>query len=815
MLKSTFTAFFRSFTRHPLYALLNMFGLSLGIAVFITLALFYRFETSFETWIPHADRIYVVENAWTLSAVTNDPEPWTNGSMLDDLKTDNPGLVGTRQLPTNVTIHIGAQSTLEQENLVDPDFFKVFDLPLAAGDKATALASPDGVVLSKAMADKYFPDGKALGKTIRLTDDEGTHDYRVSAVLKTIPDNTDHNFDVLRQLTRTFIDNQGNWHHYGNQRLETDLLLSGPAEAARLNAQYPAFADRHAANQFGTDVPHTILHSKVYPLTGLHLQDPKTHTSIAILGIVGVLAFLIAAINYINLATARAGMRAKEVAVRKTLGATQGTLRSQFLCEALLTTLIAALIGLSLVELSLPLINSFGDLKLRLDYVNEGLPLAAAGAFILLVGLLAGVYPAFVLAGFKPAQVLASSRSPAGGRLAIVTREVLVIAQFTVVVAFFIMIAGFFSQLHHMKTADIGFNRQGLMITDSTYDAALTNAQRDVIWTAFRAIPGVISVTASTSAPGDNSLTNNTDGAKKGYVGHKPSINWIIIGPDYFTTYQSHLVLGRLLDPARGDDVYFHWDDKGIHAADVGVVTNVVVNRSAVTQMGFKNPQEALNGLADFDGDRTIRIVGIIDDMRFRSPKDKIAPSVYALDLTPWSHAVTGVRYAGMSESDMRTRLQQAWRRIAPDVPFKAVSAVDNIDAYYKPDRNRSNLFAVGAGVAAFIGCIGLYGMAAFNTSRRAREVGLRKVLGASAGSVTRLLVTQFLRPVVIANLLAWPLAYIGLKNWLSQFDDAIPVTPVYFAAATAAAMAIALVTVAWLAFAAAATEPGKALRHE
>lgn len=814
MLRSTFTAFYRSFTRHPLYSILNLLGLSFGIAVFITLGLFFRFETTFEKWLPHADRIYMVQDSWTLSSVTTEPQPWTAGVVLEDLKADYPQTIGTRIWESNVTVHMGAQTTRESVILVDPDFFKVFDLVMMQGDKATALSSPDYVMVSQTMADKYFPGGKAMGKTIRLTDEQGTHDYRVSAVLKNLPFNTESKFDFVRLITSQYTSTVGGWKHYGSQRLQTALLLPGPERAAELNRGFLQFVDRHAAGNFGQDVPHTLLKVTVAPLVSLHLADEKTRTSVYVLGVVGILAFLIAAINYINLATARAGMRAKEVAVRKTLGATQSSLRTQFLCEALLTTVIAALIGLSLVEVGLPQINAFGNLHLKLDYSDEAIPLAIAGAFIVVVGLLAGLYPAFVLAGFKPAQVLASSRSPAGGRLAIRIREALVVVQFGVVVAFFIMVAGFLSQLEHMKTANVGFKRAGLMITDSTYDPAISDSQRTAIWAAFRAIPGVLSVTAGNGAPGDNSLTNNTTVLPPGYTGRAMSISWVITGPEFFTTYKANLAAGRYFDPSRGDDHYYNLvDGKRIMAAD-GTVTNVVINRTALKLLNFKSADAALGQVVTFD-DRKSRIVGVIEDMRFRSPKDPVPPTMYVYYDTPHDHTVTGLRYSGVSEPVMRARMQQAWRIIAPEVPFKVVSAEENIDEYYKPDRNRSNLFSVGAGVAALIGCIGLYGMAAFNTSRRAREVGLRKVLGASSGKVVGLLIGQFLRPVLLANLIAWPVAWYALTQWLSQFDDAVELNPLIFVAASAIALVIALGTVGGLALATARTEPGKALRHE
>ncbi len=817
MLGSTFTAFYRSFTRHPLYALLNLVGLSFGIAVFITLGLFFRFETTFDRWLPNIGRLSVVEMHWTINGVPAIPSPYTSGGILEDLRTDYQA-IGTRIRPENITVHSGTQVTQETEELVDANFFAVTGLGLLAGDTATALDAPDKVVLSREMLTRYFPGvspAAAIGKVVRLTGSEGTNNYRISGVAETPPDNSDISIDFMHALTPAYMAASQGWHNYGSQRLTT-LILSDPATVAHLGPLMSGFVDHHAAKDFAPDIPHKVMRISFYPLRKLHLQDPKTRTNVYTLGIVGLLAFFIAAINYVNLATARAGMRAREVAVRKTLGATQGMLRSQFLCEAALTTIIAALIGLSLVELSLPLINAAGGLGLKLDYVAEGLPLALACAFILLAGLAAGLYPAFVLAAFKPAQVLASSRTPAGGRWALRTREALVVVQFAVVVAFFIMIAGFFAQLRHIKSADLGFRPDGVLVTGSTWDAAITDGQRDAILSAFRATPGVVSVTAGQTAPGDDTENDSTSIAPDGYTGPTKSITWVITGPDYFTTYGGHLAAGRWLDAAHGDDEYPHDTAADFQQRTVlPKVINVLVNRQSLPLLGFASPQAALGHMATFNAIRRVRIVGVIENMRFHTLKDRLPSTLYVFEPKPYDHAVTGIRYAGVPEAVMRARLTAAWRRIEPDVPFTSKSALDNLDKYYKADRNRSNLFSIGAGIAALIGCIGLYGMAAFNTSRRSREIGLRKVLGASSGQVTGLLVGQFLRPVILANIIAWPLAYLALSQWLSQFDDAVAISPLYFVAATVGAVLIALVTVGGLALINARAEPGKALRHD
>ena len=353
-------------------------------------------------------------------------------------------------------------------------------------------------------------------------------------------------------------------------------------------------------------------------------------------------------------------------------------------------------------------------------------------------------------------------------------------------------------------------------MTNSTYDPALHDGQREAIWSAFRATPGVVAVTAGWTGPGNDDESDGGAIKPDGYNGPVKAIQWAMTGPGYFTTYGARLAAGRWLDPARGDDQYVHRDATGQKLPVVpNEVINVIINRKALKFLGYRSPEAAIGKTAVFDDTRHVRIVGVIEDMRFHSPKDPLPPTLYLLDPRPVDIAITGVRYAGVPENVMRDRLAAAWRSVVPEVPFKVVSATDNLDEYYKPDRNRSNLFSLGALIAALIGCIGLYGMAAFNTSRRSREIGLRKVLGASSGQVTGLLIGQFLRPVVVANIIAWPLAWFALQQWLAQFEDPIAISPLYFVAATVGAILIALVTVGGLALINARAEPGKALRHD
>ncbi|CAL4866399.1 hypothetical protein MMA231_00639 [Asticcacaulis sp. MM231] len=815
MLKSAFTAFYRSFVRHPLYALLNLLGLSFGIAVFIALSLLYRFETSYESWSPERPQIYMMGTRYHFPGMNDDIQMGSMGGLLEELKTAYPQIEGTRDWSGDVIVHKGAEVFGEQIELVDANFLTFLKVPMLRGDAATALAEPSRVVVSEAMARKYYGTTDAIGRPLTLSDVEGYKTYTVSAVIRDLPKNTDMKFGILRLLTpqRAALEPQ-TWHHWGSSQLFTFLKFKTATEAKAFETQMPAFTDRQVGNAFGADVkPHTLLELKVVPLSEIHLLDPKLKSAIVSLGLVGIVALALALINYINLATARAGMRAREVAVRKTLGAAPAVLRLQFLGEAVLTMLLAFLVALSGVELSLPLINSTGGLSLSLDYQNDGVWILSLLGAVVGAGLLAALYPAFVLAAFKPAQVLASSRAPGGGRMGGLVRAALAMVQFTAVVTAFVLIMGFIQQIDHIQKADIGFKRDNVMLINAFRNVGVSQAQRDAFMTSVRGVPGVIAASVGNAIPGDQNTVNSSNIVRPGQsdnISLSPTVNFSTVGTDYFELMGAKLIAGRFFDTQRGEDQMWDWAK-----IDKERVYNVIISRKAAKYMGFATPLAAIGQPATFSNDYHVRIIGVVEDMRFYNPNEAIPPKLYLFDAHA-AYAVVGmVRYQGVSEPQMRERLRGLWRQIAPGVPFEVASVAANLDKYYKPERDRSHLFSIGTGIAALIGCFGLYGLAAFNTSRRIREIGVRKVLGASRGQVVRLLLLQFLRPVAIASLLAWPLGALALQHWLAQFDDAISMPLWIFPAASAAALIIALMTVAGVAFGAASTEPGKALRHD
>jgi putative ABC transport system permease protein len=396
-----------------------------------------------------------------------------------------------------------------------------------------------------------------------------------------------------------------------------------------------------------------------------------------------------------------------------------------------------------------------------------------------------------------------------------------VVFQFAIAIAFTIATGVIVTQSSYLRHADLGFKRDGLILVDSFDNSEITGAQRSALLNLWRASPGVVSVTDSTVAPGVYHSLSATNFKLPGQTGDGPSMNYEVTGPDFLKTYGGRLIAGRALDEAFGQDE----SNVGESQADAGdrattpSISNVMINLNAVKTLGFKTPTDAIGKTLmqskDDGGFQTFRIVGVVDNIRFRSPRDTVHPTVYFFTAKYFSSPMAGVRYANADPKLVMERMQAVWRQVAPTVPFRGKTIENSLQTYYQSDDERGHLFTLGAVLAVAIGCLGLYGLASFNTARRVKEIGIRKTLGASTSDILKLLVGQFMRPVLLANLIAWPLAYVAMQNWLSGFDQKIGLSPLYFLAATLLTIVIAVGTVAGQAYAVARSEPAKALRDE
>lgn len=807
-------ALYRSLTRDKLYAALTIGGLAVGIATFLVLALHVRFETSFERWVPRYDRIYRVDTEIRFpGSPFNGAYPASMAGMLEQMREDFPGLVGTRirggsatpDGPKSGAVLRGGIATAEDVAQVDPSFFAVFALPMVEGDGARALADPSAVLLSRSAARRYFGGADPIGQTMTISMDAPAN-YHVAGVFEDFPASSDLHVTILIPIPKTPPPAEWAWYKWGSASVGTFLRFETPEAARAFAAKLPPFIDRRALSSAGPNVSKW-LSLPLVPIAEAHLKPAGPESAsrelmVTTLGTIGLLTLLIGIVNYVNLATARAGLRAREVAMRKVLGASRAALIGQFLGEAIATVAIAALLGLMLAEVGLPLVNAAGGTSLALSY-RWALPMLAG--ITLIVGLAAGFYPALVLSRFPAASVLASARAPGGGKAGARLREGLVVLQFGLAIAFLVGTVVMTVQMRHLRDADLGFRREGLITIESLADTKIGQDQARAFLAALRALPGVQSVGTANAAPGGEGTSNIDMVEQPGPPGTGPLLRLISAGPGFFETYRPRLLAGRLLDDAHAAD-----DASDTKRWPLG--RNIILNRRAVTALGFRTPEEAIGKTVGNPRPRTI--VGVIDELRFFSPRTADSAAYYIYTPNAVYQHIGAVRFTGDPRA-MLDAVQATWRRVIPQVPFRAATADRRLAGLYVEDERAMRLVGIGAGLAVLISCVGLWGLAAFSTARRVKEIGIRKTLGASAGDVVRLLVRQFLRPVLLANLLAWPLAWAASRAWLTGFGDRIALSPFYFLGASLIATAIAVLTVFGQSLRASRMSPAWALRSE
>lgn len=803
---------YRHLARHPGYAVLNILGLGIGVAAYLLISAYVQFQRSFDVWIPESDRMYLATTQLQFPGVTHEVMPGSMLGLADLLHEDYPDLKVVRLQEQSIGVRQGGEIFPEQISLVDGDFLDVFALRLTAGDRRTALSAPNGVLISEKMARKYFAGRAPVGQTMTLSGKNGAQTFNVVGVIETRPQHSTFKLDFVRAFSAAERPTDGTWRLWGQVGGYTVLKAPGRAAIDRLNGAMDTFVDRKAQGFFGPTAASSLVRIRFAPVRDAQVLDASIRSLLSILSVIGGLALAVATINYVNLATARAGLRAREVAVRKVLGARLSTLRLQFLTESVVLTLMAAVLGVGLALLARPILASEGS-GMDLDLASSWPNICGLLAVVVAAGLLAGVYPALVIAGFRPGAVLGASREASGGRMALRLREGLVILQFVVVIALALVLTGFWQQVERMKTLDLGFNKSQLLLVTSSYSDGLSQAQRLSVWNVLRTVPGVVTVAAGDQGPGDDHLTAAVSVIPPGFQGtpdQAPSLYMAITGPDYFPTYRATLLAGRWLSATYGAD------QLPKARPDPSLTTNVMISASAARSLGEADPARAVGRVFRIGSPAgpAIKVVGVVRDMRFRAPMGGANRMLFFFDPEPSNAPLTVVRYSG-SESQMRAALASAWRQVAPDVPFTAVSANENLDKAYRPFTNVIRMVGLGAAVAGALGAVGLYGLAAFNAARRGREVAVRKVLGASPWRVTRLITLQFLRPVMIASVLAWPVSYLALRTMQARFDDAAPVAPWQYLAVTVAILALAGLVVGSFVFATANVRPGQALRYE
>lgn len=809
MLRNWLTVAIRNLVKHPLFSAINILGLAVGLASCIVIILFVRDEVSYDRWIPDAARIYRTHVRYDFPGRAPLITTSSAGPTVPGLLQDYPQVIesGVRVVPIGPIVQLRGDVYAERGQAVDPSFFQVFDLPTAQGSKA--LDDPSTIILTERLARKYFRGASAIGETLTLTYNGHTKDMRVTGVLKDLPANSTLTIDFLIPLNVQDFP-PGNFENWGAQFMSSFVKLKPGADIAPVAADLAAFLKRHVNTQ-------QYMTLSIMSLPDLHLRAASGFSAgagastreriVAAFAVVAVLILAIASINFTNLATARATLRTREVALRKVVGAHRKHLIVQFIGESILVAGIALAVALVMVEAALPAINGLLQKEMGITYFGAGSILPHLVALVLAVGVLGGTYPAFYISNFAPARILkpAASGNPAGG---VSARQLLVVAQFAISIALIICTVVVHRQTEYMRQLDIGFAREGLLVVRELNQPA-AKAVAETLRQEIAKIPAVTAVTMSRDVPTDDN--NNETTIRKPGSAEDMSINLRLVDYGFFGAYGVPVLAGRDFSENFADDI----PNVGRDAPDRSI--NIIISRAAVKSLGFANPQAAIGQSLMFGGSSGRQspaiIVGVTEDMRYRSARDEMPPTMYFRNATFFRNM--SVRYAGLSESAAREAVGAVWRELVPGIPYRADFMASLIDNQYRAERTQGVMFTAFAVLAVIVAGLGLFGLAAFTAERRTKEIGLRKVLGARVPDVVLLLLWQFSQPVAIANLIAWPVAYFVMRDWLQTFEFRIGLSPLYFLGAGAAALAVAWITIVGHALKVARAKPVLALRYE
>lgn len=827
MWRNYLTVALRTLTRNRAYALVNICGLALGLAACLTILLYVRYESSFDSWLPDHERIHQVQATWhepgqPVSRSQHSPFP-----IRETLAAGFPEIEALTVLRAGKTVLMkDGQPMFLDAAAVDPSFFDVFRLEFVDGSAKRALADMNSVVLTESEAVRLLGTARAVGRTITLGAGEGRRDYPVAGVIRDLPGNSSLKLSLLyRHNPADFDSLPASDKGWGNMDQQHYVKLRPGADPAAINAELPAWEKRTIAPQLidgRSSSQADILDLKLVPIADVHLGDavqgaltpPGDARTLATFGIVALLILGMAVMNFINLSTARATQRAREVALRKVLGARRSQLVAQLLGESLLTAGIAMILALAMVEIAGEWIGAWIGADLKVRYTGEGGMLLSALGLFLLTGLLGGLYPAFYLSRFQPAEVLrankASAEAPGSGRL----RATLVVLQFAIAIGLIVCTSIIYWQTRYVQEVDPGYRRDGLIQIDSAWRFAGDSAEYEAARREILAIPGVVAAGRTNlgiAATNKSIQAVRAPGAPEGL-----SMGFYPVDADFFRTMDMRLLAGRFLGDSFAEDKVIRKDGDGV-AQPVGGGVNIVVNREAAKLIGFESPQAALGKTirVSLDGLDMVpsTIVGVVGDTRIRTARDAIEPLLYRYDPPRTSQVL--VRYAEARPLDVMAGLARVWRKFEPEIPFQGRFAEDVIAELYAAERARAALFAAFSALAVLIACLGLYSLATFATERRTKEIGIRKVLGARVRDIVRLLAWQFSKPVILANLVAWPVAWWTMRDWLNTFDARIPLSAGPFVLAGLVALAIAVVTVAGHALRVARLNPIHALRYE
>jgi len=794
MIKNYFRIALRNLWRHRVFSFINIMGLTVGIAACFLIFLYIRFELSYDAFNTKADRTYrVVADIKTPTETINAGGP--SWAVPPNLKDEFPEIEAFARFSDGSLLFRKGDIKFQEENAMfaDSAAFQIFDFKLLKGNPKTALKEQLSVVMSETAAKKYFGNiNNAVGQTLLMTSDN--HHVIVTGIMQDIPENSQIKPDVLvsmSTMTQKFnprLDTQ--WGNYGASAY---ILLKPGINARALQAKFPAFLEKRNGQQMKKSQMYATL--ILEPLRDVYLRSTRNGsktgniTNVYIFSIVAIFILLIACINFINLTTARAAERAKEVGIRKVVGAEKMQITRQFMSESVMLCLIAFVLAAGLSSLFLPLFNKLAGKTISTGIFSNGTDLLLLLLAAIGIGLLAGIYPALVLSSFKPVTVL-KGRFATGSK-GIMLRKGLVIAQFTISIALIIGTIVVYRQMSYMRNQDLGFSKDQLMVIDTHGDPALQSFRQ-----AIAGISRVKSTALSSSVPGGGnpgaySEIENVKGDLQ-----IANLDLYFVDWDYIPQFKIKMVAGRAFAREFGTDT----------------TQAMVLNEAAVKMFGYSSPEQAI-GKRFKQWGREGRIIGVMKDFHFRALQQPIKP--LSMRIEPHECDLVSANVSADDLPATIAAIENKWKALIPNRPFSYYFLDEFFDRQYRAEERFGRLFLNFAILAIFISCLGLLGLASYSTMQRTREIGIRKIMGASVSNIVHLLSKDFLLLVIIAFFMASPLAWFVMHNWLRDFAYRIDINWWIFIAAGISAVIIALSTVSFQAIRAALANPVKSLRTE
>lgn len=816
MFKNYLKIAWRNIKRYKSYSFINITGLAIGMAVCILILFFVQDELSFDTHHEHKDRIYRLERQfYAADGSVRHGFCTLAPSFVPLLESDFPEMEHVvRMLGSgNTMVSIGDNNFIEERfYFAEQDIFEVFTIPLIHGDPQTALKESGGLVLSESMVRKYFGDEDPMGKQMRI-DRENL--FQVTGVMKDVPKSSHLHFDFLG----SFITLKGRYWYHGSDddyffgtRNFTDnvtivyMRLSESVDPNEIAARIPRFIDRHLGTR--TDDDGNIIHASqgtninlrkvsdihLYSHTNNELEPNSDIRYVTLFTLIAVFILIIACINFMNLSTARAAKRAREVGLRKVVGANRMLLTSQFLGESMLVAILAMALALVLVALLLPYFSAFSGHDLNFGLLINPLGLLILVVVFLIAGLAAGLYPAVYISAFKPATILRGELTR--GTKGAILRKVMVVFQFAISAVLIVSVGVVFKQMHYLQNANLGFDRENIVLIPA--DSAIRENWQEVKQ-ALLSSPDILAATVSKRAPSGrlhDALGFRTE--VNGEVVNSPSMPHNRVGHDFFKTYGMEIVAGRDFSIEYPTDV-----DEAF-----------IINETAVRLLGWKSPEDALGApMSTFAPNLRGRIIGVVADFNYESMHHEIIPMITYVRIAAAN--TVSLRIASGKIQKFMPHVQEVWDRFNPGYPVSYTFLDDRLNELYRNEARMMQMFSYFSILAILIACLGLFGLASFTAEQRTKEIGVRKVLGASLLNIVVLLSREFIKWVLVANIIAWPVAYFAMNKWLQNFAYKVHIGWIVFVLTAVLTFVIALLTVSYQSVKAAMADPVHALRYE